>query len=105
MLDSAVGTTGAPDQRTNQVRRAMLTPQVSLNSTLAWGLGWGLEQTDDQTYFWHWGENGLFANFAVGHLDSGSGVIVFTNGNKGLRVCEPIVRRITGHDHAAFLGL
>jgi hypothetical protein len=83
----------------------MLTPQARLNSLLAWGLGWGLEYAGDQSYFWHWGETGLFENFALGNPRERSGIVILTNGSGGLKVCERIVRRITGHEHAAFLWI
>jgi CubicO group peptidase (beta-lactamase class C family) len=102
MLEAA---SHAQEQRSKRACRAMLAPQVRLNSALSWGLGWGLEHAGDQRYFWHWGENGLFEHFAVGDPQQRSGVVVLTNGSKGLKLCERIVRSITGHDHAAFLWI
>jgi hypothetical protein len=89
----------------DNTRRAMLSPQIQLNSALSWGLGWGLERAAGQDYFWHWGENGLFENFALGDPQRGSGVAILTNGSGGLKICQRIVRAVTGHDHAAFLWL
>jgi hypothetical protein len=66
------------------------------------GIRMGLRGGTRAGYFWHWGENGLFANFAIGNPREGSGIVILTNGHHGLRVCERIVRGITGHDHAAF---
>jgi CubicO group peptidase (beta-lactamase class C family) len=95
----------AAGRSANRVRRAMLTPQTQLNSILSWGLGWGLERSNDQTYFWHWGENGVFENFAIGDPQHGSGVVILTNGRGGLKLCERIVREITGRDLVAFSWL
>jgi CubicO group peptidase (beta-lactamase class C family) len=98
----------APDlfgHSADSVRRTMLTPQIQLNSVLSWGLGWGLERSGDQTYFWHWGENGVFENFALGDSQRGSGVVILTNAGGGLKLCERIVQQITGRDLAAFAWL
>jgi hypothetical protein len=89
----------------NGFARTMLTPQIRLNRRLAWGLGWGLETEDDRITFWHWGDNNIFKNFIIGDPQSGSGLIILTNGQGGLKLCERIVRRLTGHEHAAILWL
>lgn len=84
-------------------RREMLTPQVRLNTALDWGLGWGLERAEGREYFWHWGDNGTFKNFAMGDPLRRTGVVVFTNGSNGHKVWERIVAQATGRDHASFL--
>jgi hypothetical protein len=80
----------------------MLRPQTRVNSVISWGLGWGLESDGGREYLWHWGDNGNFKNFVLAHLPSRSAVVVFTNGNNGLRVAEAIVAAASGHEHAAF---
>jgi len=39
------------------------------------------------------------------HPDSRSALVVFTNGNKGMRVVERIAKAATGRDHAMFLWI
>lgn len=87
------------------VCRMMLTPQIQINPALAWGLGWGLAMEADQRYFWQWGQNGAFENFAIGNFAEQSAIVILTNGSGGLQLCERIVRGLTGHDHAAFQWL
>ena len=83
-------------------RRQMFSPQTKINSVLGWGLGWGLEQAAGRDYAWHWGDNGNYKNFVLMHLPSRSAIVVFTNGNNGMRLCEAAVTAGSGHDHPAF---
>jgi CubicO group peptidase (beta-lactamase class C family) len=97
--------------------RAMLTPQVRVNSALSWGLGWGIERNiADQVgntsrdsiasdYFWQWGDNGSWKNFVLVHPASRSAIVVFTNGSRGLNVARELVTAATGLDHAPFWWL
>ncbi len=84
-------------------REAMTTPQVRINSALAWGLGWGVQDDEYGRTLWHWGANNGFRNFAVGDPANGRAVVVLTNSGNGPRVYERVIVRVTGHDHPAFL--
>ena len=84
-------------------RRDMLTPQVKLNSALSWGLGWGLEQENNSTAFWHWGDNGVYKAFTLGDPARRSAIVVFTSGSNGHKLWQRIVAAATGRDHASFL--
>lgn len=89
----------------DEIAKQMLSTQHQLNSTLAWGLGVGLEKVNGITHFWHWGDNDTFKNFMFGNPATGNGMIILTNGYKGLGVCERVLRVVTGHDLAAFLWI
>jgi CubicO group peptidase (beta-lactamase class C family) len=80
----------------------MLSPVTRINGVISWGLGWGLESDAGRDYIWHWGDNGNFKNFVLAHLASQSAIVVFTNGNNGLRVAEAAVAAASGHAHFAF---
>lgn len=82
-------------------RRQLLTPQIKINDSLAWGLGWGLEQTEGRRYFWHWGEHFAFRTLAFGDAQNRSGVVALANSGTGHHACEEIVKQATG-DHPAF---
>lgn len=84
-------------------RREMLTPQVRINSSLAWGLGWGLESIGGRNYFWHWGDNGNFKAFTINAPSRRWGMVILTNSSGGVKLSNLIVREATGHDHPAFL--
>ena len=89
----------------NEIATQMLVPHHILNNLLAWGLGIGLEMVNGDPCFWHWGQTGGFESFMWGNPATGQGIVILTNANKGLKVCERLVRMATGHDLAAFLWL
>ena len=74
----------------------MLRPQTRVNETTDWGLGWGIKHTDGGDAFWHWGDNGGTRNLAAGFRDSGTGIVLMTNGENGLDVCNAIMRQLPG---------
>lgn len=82
--------------------RRMLTPHVTVNDALSWGLGWGLHGRDGSESFWHWGDNGSFKCFAAASRRARNGVMVMTNGANGLRICKEVVRVALGVEHPAF---
>ena len=74
---------------------AMLTPHVQLAGPLAWGLGWGLDDSAaGDRVFWQWGDNDGYKAFAAGSPGGGVGVVVLTNGANGLDVAKPLVQTI-----------
>jgi len=58
---------------------------------VAWGLGWGVQESDRGRSIWHWGDNGIFRAFVVGYPDTGDGVVYFTNSEAGLSVAEDLL--------------
>ena len=89
----------------NEIAKQMLTPQYRLNSFLSWGLGIGLEKVNNETCFWHWGDNGFFGNFMFGNPGTGNGIVILANDVRRLYVCERILREVNGHDLSAFLWI
>ncbi len=83
--------------------REMMTPQVRCNETIEWGLGVGLETIGRSRAAWQWGDNPGFKNFCFADPASGTAMVVFTNGDRGARVYERVIRATTGRDRAAFL--
>jgi CubicO group peptidase (beta-lactamase class C family) len=86
-------------------RRAMLAPQVRLNSALFWGLGWGIQRDEYGEVLWHWGANNSFRNFVIADPANERAVVVFTNSENGPRLYERVIVAVTGHDHPAFLWI
>lgn len=82
---------------------SMATPQVRINSALAWGLGWGIQDDEYGRTLWHWGANNGFRNFCLADSRNGRGIVVLTNSGNGPRVYERVIASLTGHDHPAFL--
>lgn len=73
-----------------------------MNYSLSWGLGSGLEHTNNGNFFWHWGDNIVFQNFVIASREQRNGVVILTNSANGLNICEEIVHKSIGGEHPAF---
>jgi len=81
----------------------MMTPQVKCNEAVQWGLGVGLEDLGGRRFAWQWGDNPGFKNIFFADPREMKAMAVFTNGDRGARVYERVIRAITNIDHPAFL--
>lgn len=115
-----------PDALASSSLNEMLTPAVPVNNsqswhtewprpnadfsdTVSWGLGWSLEHAPSvgqepaantpAPWFWHWGDNSVFFNFAIGSRQSRSGVVVMTNSAFGYQLWKDVVNIALGGDH------
>jgi CubicO group peptidase (beta-lactamase class C family) len=99
-----------------ETAKLMLTPQIyvdeactnctgrpleKLSSQVAWGLGWGLQNTDEGISFWHWGDNGNSKAYVVAFAKQKIGVVFFTNSSNGLSIAREIVNETVGGKHPA----
>ena len=66
------------------------------DTALAWGLGIGLNLVDDNTYLWHWGDNGVFRAFFIASTDSGLGFVYFANSENGLGILDRLIELVYG---------
>ncbi|HVG34842.1 MAG TPA: serine hydrolase [Pyrinomonadaceae bacterium] len=74
-----------------------------LSKEIAWGLGWGLEQTANGKAFWHWGSNNDDVKcFTVAYEKEKAGLVVFTNSGNGLSIVSEIVNQALGGSHPSF---
>ncbi|MDB5241401.1 MAG: hypothetical protein JWP57_2026, partial [Spirosoma sp.] len=78
----------------------------TLSPNLAWGLGFGLENTPSGTYFWHWGDNGSYKCYITADPRRGNAVVYFTNSANGLSFNQEVINWFLGGEHPApaFLG-
>jgi hypothetical protein len=102
-LGRITGTRGDAFDLKPETRSSMMKPYSHINSALSWGLGWGIEEEGGPRYLWQWGDNGGWKNVVMVHPESGSALVVFTNGSNGMRVVERVAKAATGRDHALFL--
>ena len=94
----------------------MLTPQSKVDEScrvcinnppgkpsneIGWGLGWGLQMTDEGNSFWHWGDNGNNKAFIVAFDKQKNGIVVLTNGANGLFILKEILEDGLGGKHPA----
>jgi CubicO group peptidase (beta-lactamase class C family)/predicted N-acetyltransferase YhbS len=77
----------------------MFQPQTRIDDELAWGLGWGIEESDAGRAVWQWGNDAGYKNFVIGRPDDGHGAVVFTNGDRGADVYRDVVRRLLPGPH------
>ena len=72
-----------------------------LSSTISWGLGFGLQKTQQGSAFWHWGDNPGFKNFFIG-FQNGNAIVIFTNSDNGMKIIPEIIHQITGYNQPVF---
>jgi len=80
----------------------MLKPQIAITPEISWGLGWGVERTGSGDAFWHWGDWGVFRNFAIGFQERKAGIVILTNSFNGPEVYRQIILDAIGGTHPAF---
>ncbi len=87
---------------TETTLQQMLTPQIKISQSIDWGLGWGLEKTNNGRFFWHWGDLGTFKSFTLASRESKTGIVILTNSQNGLKISEQIVSKAVEGKHPAF---
>lgn len=60
--------------------------------SLGWGLGMGINQTGEDQYIWHWGDNGVFKAFFILSPKQQRGFVYFSNSQVGLSIVKRIIR-------------
>lgn len=87
-----------------KTREAMFTPQVNVNEKspqVFWGLGVGLEVTEEGKSFWHWGDQGDSKAYAAAFLPKKNAVVYFANSSNGLSITREILADAIGGKHPA----
>lgn len=92
----------APTRQPNTKLAEMLTPQIDVQGSLAWGLGWGLDGGGANTNYWHWGDNTWFTCFVCGWPAQQMGLVLMTNSVYGLQACREIMSAVLREEHPAF---
>ncbi|OLE51669.1 MAG: hypothetical protein AUG51_21825 [Acidobacteria bacterium 13_1_20CM_3_53_8] len=105
-----------------QTHKLMLTPQIKvdegcqncvdrpptgrLSQTISWGLGVGLQNTDEGESFWHWGDNNNeFQCYFVAYPKQKTGLVVFTNSGSGHAIIPEIIAQSIGGQQPAIAWL
>jgi CubicO group peptidase (beta-lactamase class C family) len=76
-----------------------------LSKSIYWGLGWGIEQTDQGKSIWHWGDSGGWRCYVTAVPQRKVGIVIFTNSANGLSIANEIVKRAIGADQPAIAWL
>jgi CubicO group peptidase (beta-lactamase class C family) len=77
-------------------------PAGQLSETLAWGLGWGLEETKAGRAIWHWGDNDNFKGYVIAYPEQQTGAVYFANSFNGLALRDKLIEEAVGGKHPAF---
>lgn len=77
----------------------LFEPQARIDDELAWGLGWGIEDSDGGRAIWQWGNNPGYKNLVIGRPADRQGVVVLTNGDRGALVYRDVVCRLLPGPH------
>jgi CubicO group peptidase (beta-lactamase class C family) len=88
------------DHLLKQLTTTSVTVGPRLN--LSWGLGWGIEHSEGDLFIWHWGNNPGYRTFVMASVQSGDGLVMFTNSDNGLALAEPITNRVLPGEHKVF---
>ncbi len=97
----------SPQSRLDQAGFNTITtsPTGRLAPSLAWGLGWGLEEETGGWSVWHWGDNGPVKAFVMASPSEKSGLVVFLNSQNGLSMVPALIREARGRPSAALSWL
>ena len=83
-----------------QTWKEMLSPQIKVDPDkypgLAWGLGIGLEQENNNTVFWHWGDQGDSKAFLYARVQQKDAVLYFAPARNGLSFAKDLCTDIMG---------
>lgn len=67
-----------------------------------WGLGWGIERHQDDTFIWQWGNNPGYRAFVIASLRTGDCFVMLTNSENGLELAQPMAQKILPGEHRLF---
>lgn len=86
----------------------MVKPQITLGDKtpqLSWGLGWGIERTQNDEYLWHWGDNGISKSYVVASLKGKNAVVFLANSDNGLSFAKEVIDLTVGGVHPSLAWL
>jgi CubicO group peptidase (beta-lactamase class C family) len=66
--------------------KEMLRPQIKVDDSKSWALGWQIQHTSNGDIIQHGGNNLGFHSFAAASVERKSGFIIMTNGDSGWRL-------------------
>jgi CubicO group peptidase (beta-lactamase class C family) len=74
--------------------KEMLRPQVKVNESTSWALGWQIQHTKKGNFILHGGDNKGFHAFAVASVEGKYGYVIMTNGDNGVEVLKKLMEMI-----------
>jgi CubicO group peptidase (beta-lactamase class C family) len=86
----------------NSISAQLLTPQVDVADGVKWGLGWGIQNTQPNQSFWHWGSLAGFRHYVVGYPKENVAVIVMSNSANAFKMVETVMRNAIGGEYPSY---
>jgi hypothetical protein len=96
---------GSSDEIKKTTYAKMTKPQVRIHNELAWGWGGGFKRMRGRSICGQWGDNGEWKNIVMVHPQSASAIVVLTNSDTGMHICERVVTAAAGKEQPAFLWI
>ena len=72
-------------------REEMLRPQVKVDDSSSWALGWNIQHTEKGNLIMHGGDNKGFHAFVAASVERKWGFVIMTNGENGNQVIKNLV--------------
>lgn len=98
---SSVAAAWTPAIRMSGDERGFARPE-EVAGKVGWGLGWGIQEVDDERLVWHWGDNEVFHAFVALRPVDRSGIVYFANSSNGLAIARPLVGSVVGDIRPTF---
>jgi CubicO group peptidase (beta-lactamase class C family) len=86
----------------HSIANRMLNPQVDVANNVQWGLGWGLQETQPNPSFWHWGSMAGFRHYVVGYPVEDTAVIVMTNSWRAFQMVDDVMVAALGGSYPSY---
>jgi CubicO group peptidase (beta-lactamase class C family) len=86
----------------HSIANKMLKPQVDVANNVQWGLGWGLQETQPNPSFWHWGSMAGFRHYVVGYPVEDTAVIVMTNSWRAFQMVDDVMVAALGGSYPSY---
>lgn len=72
-------------------REEMLRPQVKVNDSTSWALGWQIQHTEKGNLIMHGGDNKGFHSVVLASIERKCGLVIMTNGENGNQVIWKLI--------------
>jgi CubicO group peptidase (beta-lactamase class C family) len=86
----------------SSVAGQLLKPYVNVNKDVAWGLGWGLQNTVPNRSFWHWGSMAGFRHYIVAYPKEKIAVIVMSNSWRAFKMIDDVMTKAIGGNYPSY---
>ena len=87
---------------TGSVVSELLVPHVDVAKGVKWGMGWGIQNTEPNSSFWHWGSMAGFRHYVVGYPEEKIAVIVMANSQKSFKMVDRVMVESIGGSYPSY---